>query len=175
VKRFVRRNWDLLLSLGVGVAIALVSPERLPHAFLNAMYGMGISVLSIIFSVFFAALAVIISAGDDEFVLYIRSLGLYERVLADFRFTLRLLFGALIYSIVVFGITAALDAPGRQSQPSLAFVIFAVLFLYSLLAALLSVGSALRYAQSRMKYLELMKKDRPTPDGVGQESPTKIP
>jgi hypothetical protein len=169
--KIVLRHWDLVASISVAAGALVLLPPWVKASFVISLYEMGISVLSIIFSVFFAALAVIISAGDDKFVMYLRSYGLYDGLLWQFKFTLRLLFLSLVFSIVAFAVTAAAESQQFKYQAIIVFSFFCFLFVYSLFASVLAVGSAMRYAQSRMTYLEMVEREKADQGGESQDRP----
>src|SRR5205807_1174381 len=91
--------WDF----GVAISLTLVCSVLLPHwvknDFTKDLYGVGISVLSIVFPVFFAALAVMMASSDDEFVKFLEEQGHYKRLIASMRFTLVVLFLALVAAL----------------------------------------------------------------------------
>src|ERR1041384_3873475 len=95
-------GWDLLLATTATVALYVFMPEQISNGFARDLYGVGISVLSIVFSIFVAALAIIMSASDDEFLKFLESDGLYTLLLWGFKFTLFLLFVALMYSLILY-------------------------------------------------------------------------
>lgn len=136
------------------VALEMLLPEMLPNDLVKDYYNVGISVLSIVFSVFFAALAVIITASDDEFVTFLEVTGDYSRLVGTFKFTLGLLFAALILSILLYVYTAARIAHKILEQNKLCCTVFSFLFFWSLLAAFLSSYDAIKYSEFRKRFAE---------------------
>jgi hypothetical protein len=61
-----------------------------------------LTLLSITFAVFFAALAIIMSGSDNEFVYLLEQEGDYSHILSTMRFTLLVLFAALMLSIGLY-------------------------------------------------------------------------
>src|SRR5262245_61894272 len=104
--RSVLMSWDILAAAIIAVVLYFVLPDRVNNAFASTLYGVGITVLSIIFSVYFAALAIIISSGDNDFIHFLEEKGSYTRLINSFRFSLILLFVSLISSIIMSIITA---------------------------------------------------------------------
>lgn len=80
----------------------LLSPSWVPVSLAVGLLEMGIGVLSIVFSIFFAALAFIISASDDDFVSFIEEDGYFTSIVKSFKWTVSSLFVALIYSILLY-------------------------------------------------------------------------
>ena len=70
-------SWDFIFStIIVGILIILL-PTYISAQFAQDVYSMAITILSIIFSVFFAALAIIISTSEDDFVRFLEDDGIY--------------------------------------------------------------------------------------------------
>jgi len=157
MKRIVK-SFDFILSFLITFLVYLIFPEWLNNEMLKDIYGIGISVLSIIFSVYFAALAIIISSGDDGFVMFLEEEGFYQKILFTFEFTLGSLFIALAYSIILYIVTVNWISLKIEAQPVLGFIFFILLFSYSLIATGLSALDAIKYAKYRSKYLKIEKK-----------------
>lgn len=152
-------SWDFILALVLTIATWLMLPHWVRNEFAHDLYGIGISVLSIVFAVFFAALAIIISSSDDDFVRYLEKDGDYTKIVATFQFSLATLFLALIYSLIMYAFTSAWLSQKFQSQPYWWLVIFGFLFSYGLFAALNSTFDSIQYAKYRVRYLIAPEKD----------------
>ena len=156
--REIIMSWDFLASLIIaGFSYFLFRPE-IKSDFAKDMYGIGISVLAIVFSVYFAALAIIISSGDNEFVEFLETRGYYSIIIGAFQFSLAVLFIALIYSVVAYTITAYNSSNQISSQPIVWFCLFMFLFPYGLFATANSSLDAIKYAEYRVKFLLSRKK-----------------
>lgn len=117
---------------------------------------MGIGVLSIIFSIFFAALAFIISASDDEFVAFLEKDGLFTRLIGSFKWTVLSLFLALIYSIIIYVITSfGMSKDESFEMSEYVMTVFCFVFFYSLIATLLSTNDAIRYSKTRIRFIQM--------------------
>jgi hypothetical protein len=152
-------SWDSAIAAVVAIVAYALLSDLIDNEFARDVYNIGISVLSIVFSVYFAALAIIISSSDDDFVHYLVKNGHYTLIINAFLWTLFSLFIALIYSIVLYVITASLISTKLVEQYKLPFVIFCALFAYSLLAAFFATKDALRYSEFRAKFVERNKND----------------
>jgi len=119
---------------------------------------MGISVLAITFAVFFTALAVVAASGADDFVEFLRELGVYKGIVQTFRYTLILLFVALLSSVVLFTFTVISMDRHYHYQARFIPVGFAFLFVYSLMAVILSTNDTLEYASKRIEFSEAKKR-----------------
>ena len=154
-------SWDWITAAAIVLAMSFLIPSGLTFPLAKEIFGASISVLAIVFSVFFAALAVLITAGDNEFVAFLQEDGSYIRIVWTFKITLLLLSLALLSSLVLF--TTSL-APS-QLQPPPAYprsllLVFGFLGLYALLAAMHSSLDVIRYAQFRADYLHIIEKDK---------------
>ena len=79
--RAVVVSWDFILSLAIAATFGFWLPLWVPNELTKDYYGIGISVLSIVFSLFFAALAVVITASDDDFVMFLEAHGIIQHSL----------------------------------------------------------------------------------------------
>jgi hypothetical protein len=143
---------DFAAAVAAFVAVVAFLPPLIPNSMAKDIYLMGISVLSIIFSVFFAALAIIVTSGDDGFIKFLQQTNLYLRLIGFFKFTVEILFIALVFSIVLYVFTAKFsDANSTQSKFWLASFAFA--FFWAIFAAFYSTGDAIKYAERRVDFL----------------------
>lgn len=167
MKDFIRTyllSPDTGFALAVAIALAILGPQAYPVEFAKDAYSTGIAVLSIVFSVFFAAMANIISASDDEFVMYLLERDHYRQIIDAFRVTLFSLGVALASSVVLYlatSLSISLNASSTSSkvteQSSFWFVGFAVLFTYGMGAAFGVAMDAIRWAKARSVFLENKK------------------
>ncbi|HEX8235983.1 MAG TPA: hypothetical protein VF600_08500 [Abditibacteriaceae bacterium] len=153
---------DFIGAVAIAIALTGLLPTHLDNDFAKDFYSIGISVLSIVFSVFFAALAVIISASDNDFVMFLEEDGSYSNLIKVFRFTLGILFVALLYSVALYGLTAVWITSKGETQGKWWFITFCFLFLYSLFSAYNSTYDSINYAKFRAIYLKQQKQDRNT-------------
>lgn len=152
-------SWDFVIAIVITPLTALLLPKRLSLDFCLAAYNIGITVLSIVFSIFFAALAIIISSSDNDFIDYLEKEGDYTALLNSFIITLIILFVSLIFSIVMAVITLYIihNKPIDLTQCNVSFLIFEFLFSYSLFATGLSVKDTIAFSKYRAKYLRRKK------------------
>lgn len=146
-------SWDFALAVAGAVAIALAFPRLLPTSFAKDIYGAGISVLAILFSVYFAALAIIMASSDDSFVAFLEQVGDYSRLINTFLFSLVILFIVLICSLVLYTYTSYLFASKLTRQSKWWLVGFGFLFLWGLFAAAISTWDAVAYSKYRSRYV----------------------
>ena len=155
--RAVVVSWDFLSSLIIAVAFGLWLPIWVPNELAKDYYGIGISVLSIVFSLFFAALAVVITASDDEFVLFLEAHGDYSALIANYKFTLGLLFVALVCSLGLYAYTAGRISLAVRHQSKYLPTFFCLLFLWGLFAAFKSTYDSIKYTDYRKRFVQAQK------------------
>jgi hypothetical protein len=144
---------DLIASVLLSFITAVFCPSLISISMAKDFYGVGISVLSIVFSVFFAALAIIMSAGDNEFVAFLHENGAYSEIIWNFRFTVIILFTSLLVSLTEYVYTGFRISHKAEWHSKWFFVLFLLCFSYSLLAACLAVIDAIKYSGVRVQYL----------------------
>lgn len=153
-------SWDFILSLATAIVLWIFLPFWISNQFTITLYEIGISVLSIIFSVFFAALAIIISSSDDDFVRFLEETGDYTAIINTFKYSLTVLFIALLYSIILTAITSYWINLELINQQFYFITIFSFLFFYGLFATFNSTYDAIVYSKFRTRYLNANKKNK---------------
>ncbi|MFA5403896.1 MAG: hypothetical protein WC358_03070 [Ignavibacteria bacterium] len=151
-------SYDFIGSIIFAFLIYVFFPNQIDNLFIKDVYTIGISILSIVFSVFFAALAIIISSSDDEFVKFLINKNYYNSILLSFKITLFSLFFALSYSIILYIITSNLILLKFERQSLIFFIFFVLFFSYSLIATALSANDAIKYSKFRSEYLSTVSK-----------------
>jgi hypothetical protein len=147
--------WDFIFASIVTATCTVLLPHWVKNDFAKDLYGVGISVLSIVFSVFFAALAIIMASSDDEFVKFLEVEGDYTRLISSMRFTLTVLFASLVVALFLYSYSSYRISEKIEDQKFLWLTIFAFLFSYSLGASLGATTDAIRYSGYRSKFLRL--------------------
>jgi hypothetical protein len=160
-------SWDFISASLIALVSYFLLQPSIHNDFAKDLYGIGISVLAIVFSVYFAALAIIISSGDNDFLEYLEKKGFYSVIISVFRFSLMTLFIALVYSIFVYTITSFWLSNQVKTQSIWYFCIFTFLFPYSLFATTNSSLDAINYSRYRVKFL-LFKQQRTLETKEGQ-------
>jgi uncharacterized protein YacL len=152
------KSWDIWLALLVTITVAVLLPGQIKSNFAKEAYFVGLSVLAIIFSIFFASLAIIMSSSHDDFVSFLEEKKQYTAIIATFRYTLVLLFIALLISIIFYIYTSYLVSQGNQYQSKWWFVCFSFVALYALLAVVMSTGDTISYSKYRARFVEIKRK-----------------
>lgn len=155
-------SWDIWISIVVGVITYSILPEYLDVKFTKSFYNTGITVLSIIFSLFFAALAIIMSSSDNDFIQFLEKENHFTELLWTFKFTLIILFISLIYSIGLYTFSEYLieNNTSEFEQHRIYFVTFEILFSYSMLATFLAVLDTIQFSKFRAVFLSQQAEKR---------------
>lgn len=149
-------SYDTIIAFVLAILCIYFLPTWVGGALIMSLLEMGIGVLSIIFSIFFAALAFIISASDDEFVAFLEKDGLFTRLIGSFKWTVLSLFLALIYSIIIYVITSfGMSKDESFEMSEYVMTVFCFVFFYSLIATLLSTNDAIRYSKTRIRFIQM--------------------
>ena len=129
-------------------------PCCVSHDLALAFYNIGVTVLSILFSVFFAALAIILSSSSDDFVKFLERDGSYTAIINLYKYTLAVLFIGLLVSIVASMITSFIMKSGSLNQNKIYSSLFVGLFFYGVFCSYNSAKDAIMYSMYRMKFLK---------------------
>lgn len=154
-------SWDFVVAIVLTLVTALILPNELSIEFCKSFYGVGISVLSIVFSIFFAALAIIMASSDNDFIEFLEEEGDFSALINTFKVTLIMLFISLIYSIVLYVISdyhLTNPANSVETQYKAFFLIFEFLFCYSMIATGLSVKDTIVFSNFRSRFLSMKNK-----------------
>jgi hypothetical protein len=153
-------SWDFVIAIVLTLATAVILPVMLKMSFCISFYNTGITVLSIIFSLFFAALAIIMTSSDNDFIAFLEEENDFSALLDSFKITLAMLFFSLIYSIVLF---VSSDYFAKNNIPDIEqhkifFLVFEFLFTYSLFSTALSVRDTIKFSDLRGQFLKKKNK-----------------
>lgn len=150
-------SWEFGASIIISIVIYWLAPVD-QNAVAKDIYSIGINILAILFSIYFAALIFIISSTNDDFVHFMEVEGDYSLLISLFKYCLFILFIALLYSTSIYAVTSVWNVDPKSKQPAWTFSCFCFLFLWGVSAALSSTQHAIEYANHRVKYLMEKKK-----------------
>lgn len=155
-------SYDTLGSIVLTCIICFFLPQKINIDFTIGVYTIAISVLSIVFSLFFAALAIIMSAADSGFISFMEKKGKrFTFLLFTFKTTLLMLFISLAYAIVIRSYSDYLMKCWTiKSTPLINksyFLFFVLLFTYSLLSTALSIKDTFMFSKYRLLFIESEK------------------
>lgn len=155
-------SWDFVLSIILTLSSAIVLPEQVNIAFCLDIYNIGITVLSIIFSLFFTSLAILISSQDEKFILFLEEENDFKILITHSTFTLIALFVSLLISITLFAYTdftiKQYTSTTPASQSISLVLLFEFCFLYSLGSTILCVLDTIRFSLTRIEFIKQSSK-----------------
>ena len=154
---------DLFAAVIISIVIYLVSPTRIRISIIVEILRIAISVLSIVFSVYFAALAIIITSGDNDFIDFLEEDGSYSHIIWTFKITLLLLFFSLVVSIIIFTTIIPFENLDVNTRwfPKWGAILYSAFSSWSLFAAALATLDSIRYAEYRAEYISITNDDDP--------------
>lgn len=160
LKNFVQRfllSWDFFAAFLVALLINFYAPSNILNDFARDIYNVGITTLSIIFSAYFAALAIIVSLGDSEFIAFFDEDGDYTRLIKSFRLALLSLLVALLIAISFYAFTSFLFYGKHSEQPKVLLTLFSFSSIYGIIATFIAANDAINYALCRVKFLRFKR------------------
>lgn len=151
----VFKSWDFIGAVILALILCCILPSNISQSFARDMISIAISVLSIIFAVFFAALAIIITSGEDDFIRLLEENNDYTGIIQTFKYTLAVIFISLVFCIAYYGITSYTLILGTTNQSKYLFTTFSLLFIYALFCAFNASFDAITYSKYRAKYFQI--------------------
>ncbi|SRR5258708_2320273 len=157
-------SWDFTGAVASAAVVAAVTPHWILNTAAQDLFRVGTSVLSLLFSIFFAALAVIVSAANEEFLMWLESdtrsqeKSDYQKIVSAYRLSLVTLFLALIITLWFFGYTTIRIGNGVRHQHNWFLVTFTFFFFYGLFVAVQSSFYAVRFSQFRNEFAILRRR-----------------
>lgn len=153
------KSWDFAAACVMTLACARLFPHWVKTDFTRDFYGVGITVLSIIFPLFFAAVAIIMASSDDEFVRFLEEKGDYTRLIGSMHFTLVALFLALVVALLLYAYSSYRVSIKVEQQSFIWPTVFTFFFSYALGAAFAATHDAVKYSLYRSAFLRLTRKN----------------
>lgn len=108
--------------------------------------------MAIIFSIVFAAIAVIASGGESGYIAFLEEDGGFTKLLYSFKLALNILFTALLISLAEFGYTVARINSEVKYESKAFMSVYIFILLYALIAARLMGNDAIMFAKSRADF-----------------------
>lgn len=148
-------SWDTLCSLIIAMIFYFLSSNEIPAENAIKIFEISITVLALFFSVFFAGLAVLITAGDDDFITFLQETNTYRRIINFFKYTMVVIFIALMVSVSLYVITIPItNTKIFYYFPKTIISIHIFIASYALFCSLLSVFDAIKYAERRAQFIK---------------------
>lgn len=151
---------DFAFAVIVTASVGYFIPATIKYDFTTSFYNVGITVLSIVFSLFFASLAILMSLSDSEFIDFLEEKEHYSTLIFTYKFTLVCLFFSLGYSIVLYAFADywVKHHPKNCLHNNWFFLGFVFVFTYSLTATALCIKDAIKFSKYRLDFLKQKKK-----------------
>ncbi len=152
-------SWDFITAVSATI-LTLLFRVQIPIPVGRDIAGFNVTLGALVFSVYFAALALVAATDDDEFLRFAAKEGAYAKLIGVFRTTLVLLFVTLLLSIGVYLYTLYQSYLQPQSMvPTWLVSLFAFTILYPLFASINAAFDAGKYAQRRALFLQTIQRD----------------
>jgi len=154
--KYIFVSWDFITALFVFLFSFIVLPKEIFAEDAINIYQVGVTILSLIFSIYFASMAFILSSSDDEFVLFLEEKGHFTYLIESFSYTLKVVFIALMFSlsflIMNFFVMEKIVAPINSR-----FIVslFLLIGSYSLFCVIGTTMDSIKFVKYRIEYLKV--------------------
>lgn len=156
-------SWDFGAALFATALSFYYLPAYINMKFALSFYNVAMTVLSIIFSLFFTAMAIIMSSSDNDFIEFLEERKIFTELLWSFKITLLVLFISLIISIILYtGTSYWLESFTESSwcQNKILLLILEFLFLYGMCATWFCIMDTLKFSKYRSRYLSQKNQEK---------------
>lgn len=146
-------SWDFIISIITFIVAMTMLPQKIYSTTALGIYSVGVTTISLIFSIYFASIAFIFASGDEEFIRFLEENDSYTQLVSTYKYTLFILFITLIISLILLVLNNFIDA--KIVAPINSKYIFALYFsisVYSLICVFNSALDSLNYAKYRVKH-----------------------
>ncbi|ADQ45658.1 hypothetical protein Calkro_0776 [Caldicellulosiruptor kronotskyensis 2002] len=150
-------SWDFIISVLVAIIMFFIFPWRINGLFAKDIFAGALTVLSVVFSIYLAALAIIISSSDNEFIEFLEKEKMYSSIIDTFKVTLVVTFFSLVLTSILYGITAyfSIQSSSGYYINKLVLIIFIFFFFYSLLSVFVSALDSVTYFKMRTRFIRI--------------------
>ncbi|MFZ4105974.1 hypothetical protein [Flavobacterium sp.] len=155
-------SWDFMIALLSVIITFFLLPEFVNIKFALSFYNVAMTVLSIIFSLFFTAMAIIMSSSDNDFIAFLEKKNTFTELLWSFKVTLFILFLSLILSIILYTGTSywiETNCNGVWLQNSKLLLILEFCFLYGMSATWFCIMDTVKFSKYRAIFLKNNKEN----------------
>lgn len=157
------KGYDFAISILLTLATAYILPDYINMKFALSFFNVCMTILSIIFSLFFAAMAILVSSSDNDFIDFLEEKKVFTELLWSFKFTLSILFLSLIISIFFYlGTSYWLETYDkfRWLQYKWLSLLLLFFFIYGMLATWMSVIDIVKFSSFRLKFLKQQRDNK---------------
>jgi hypothetical protein len=157
------KSWDFMFALLSVIITYFLLPEYINMKFALSFYNVAMTVLSIIFSLFFTAMAIIMSSSDNDFIEFLEQNNTFSELLWSFKVTLFILFLSLVLSIILYSgtsywIETNSDEVWYQNSKLLMTLQFS--FLYGMIATWFCIMDTVKFSKYRAIFLKKNKEKK---------------
>jgi hypothetical protein len=161
----------LLASVDFWIALAIsgglfIATSTVTNSLAKDLYAMGVTVISVVFALFLAAMAIITASGSDDFVEFLEEEGHFTLVIWGFKVTLFLLFLTLLASIGLYAFTSFWIAQQYETQNHIWLSMLTFFVTWSLIATYQSAADSLTYSRLRTAYIAAKRGHTPAFEGT---------
>jgi hypothetical protein len=155
-------SWDFVIAFLSVIITFFLLPEFIIMKFALSFYNVAMTVLSIIFSLFFTAMAIIMSSSDNDFIAFLEEKNSFTELLWSFKVTLFLLFLSLILSIILYTgtsywIDTNINVVWLQNSKLLLLLEFC--FLYGMSSTWFCIMDTVKFSEYRAIFLKKNKEN----------------
>jgi hypothetical protein len=155
-------SWDIWIAVIITALASVCLPDYIDMKFSLSFYNVSMTVLSIIFSLFFTAMAIIMSSSDNDFIDFLEEKNTFTELLWSFKITLLILFISLLSSIILYtGTSYWIETYNNknwvQNKYLLVFLVFS--FSYGMFATWYCIMDTIKFSKFRSEFLASQKKN----------------
>lgn len=153
----ILKSWDFGIALLSVIVTYLLLPEYVNMKFALSFYNVAMTVLSIIFSLFFTAMAIIMSSSDNDFIEFLEEKNTFTELLWSFKLTLFVLFKSLVLSIILYSGTSYWIETNYSEiwlQHSIFILLLQFCFLYGMIATWFCIMDTVKFSKYRALFLK---------------------
>lgn len=150
-------SWDFMIALLSVIITYFLLPEFVNMKFALSFYNVAMTVLSIIFSLFFTAMAIIMSSSDNDFIEFLEEKNTFTELLWSFKVTLFILFLSLVLSIILYSGTSYWIEKNFNDvwfQNSKLLLMLEFCFLYGMIATWFCIMDTVKFSKYRAIFLK---------------------
>ena len=161
--RALIKSWDFILALLSTAATYYLLPEFINMKFALSFFNVAMTVLSIIFSLFFTAMAIIMSSSDNDFIEFLEQNNTFTELLWSFKVTLIILFSSLVLSIILYSGTSYWLETNYEYvwlQNSKLLLSLEFFFFFGMIASWLCIMDTVKFSKYRSRFLKKNKGEK---------------
>ena len=149
-------SWDFVAALSIFIFGLFVLPHQIYAQEAINIYQVGVTTLSLIFSIYFASMAFILSSSDDDFVLFLEEKEHFTYLIESFSYTLKGVFISLMYSLFFLIMNFFVEENVAVAiNNKLIISLFLLIGSYSLFCVIGTTMDSIKFVKFRIDYLKI--------------------